>query len=512
MAQIVKELLTKWTYKVDARQIKETGKKIRDLKKNMADVKKASSVFATSEVRKVNRIRDAWRSLTTQARAYRRETAMAAKGRTGGGFVAGAAGGSAFKTFAGARALGLGAGAAAGLAAGPGIAALTGLGGALKAAMGAEVAKVELEGFLKSGKKAEEFMERLAVFGSETPFEIPQLENLSVQLLAGGFAANELLPTLERLGNVTGGNADKLNRMLINLVQIRQNNRAYTQDLKQFAMAGIPIFQALQKTLGATQQEVREMAKNGKIDFKAVNDALKSMTENGGMFEGRMRKISKTLQGRISNLRDAFFRLGRALAGPLLEPLSWLVMHFSAFIEDIATGIKWVSQFGTAWKVVGTILTGIMFLLKPLTFKITALYLIIEDIVAFFAGRKSVLGALVKGMADLSISLFDGFFNVFTKLKKEIGEMVQLIPAPIRNGFSMVSSGAMAMVSAATMDRQGMESYGKDMMNSYNAIFNQENNFTVGEGGASEAVEAVNQMSASGMRSMNRQLKPSNQN
>ena len=380
MAQIVKELVTRWTYKVDSSQVKAAINQVRSLKKSIVDVKAHSSKFASGEINKVNRIRTAWRGLNSSVRNYRGEMAKAS-------------GIGGFKTFAAARALGFGAGPAAGLAAGGGIAALSGVGAALRAGMGEEVAQVEYTGFLKSADKAREMLKDLAAFGSRTPFEIPQLENLGVQLLAGGFAAKEIIPTLGRLGDVTGGSADKLNRMLINLVQIRANNRAYTQDLKQFAMAGIPIFQQLQKQLGLSGEEIRKMAQDGEISFKIINDALIQMTSNGGMFAGRMSSISKTLSGRLSNLNDAFFRLGRALVRNVLPFLSSITFSLSNVVEAFAKAIEYMNQFEEELRWFGRgLVATILAATGPVGIALTAIYLLVDDLIAMFQGRKSVIG------------------------------------------------------------------------------------------------------------------------
>jgi len=418
MAQIIKELVTKWTYKVDSSQVKAAIKQVRSLKKNIVDVKMHSSKFAKGEVNKVNRIRTAWRGLNKSVRNYRGEVAKSNAGMGG------------FKTFAAARALGLGAGPAAGLAAGGGIAALSGVGAALRAGMGEEVAQVEYEGFLKSADKARSMLKDLAEFGSKTPFEIPQLEDLGIQLLAGGFAAKEIIPTLGRLGDVTGGSADKLNRMLINLIQIRANNRAYTQDLKQFAMAGIPIFQQLQKQLKKSGTEIRKMAKDGQISFKIINDALIQMTSNGGMFEGRMVSISKTLRGRLSNLNDAFFRLGRALVRSVLPFLSSVTFSFSNFIEVFAQGVELVNEFGSGLRWLGRgLFLSILTWTGPVGIAITGIYLLIDDLIALFQGRKSVIGTFFSFLRDLVYDFIDGAFIRIQNLIQNLKPLLDSVAA-----------------------------------------------------------------------------------
>ena len=487
MAQVIKELVTRWTYKVDSRQVKAAVKQVQGLKKNIQGVKAYSSKFADSEINKVNRIRKAWTGLNSSIRNYRSEQAKAQTGLGG------------FKTFAAARALGLGAGSAAGLAAGGGIAALTGVGAALRAGMGAEVAQVEYEGFLKSADKAKLMLKELAEFGSKTPFEIPQLENLGIQLLAGGFAAKEIIPTLGRLGDVTGGVADKLNRLLINLIEIRGNNRAYTRDLRQFVTAGVPIYQQLEKQLKKTRTEIAKMAEKGEISFKIVNDALIAMTSNGGDFEGRMDRMSATLRLRMSNLNDSFFKLGRALSKNLLPILSDAVYNFSQLIEVIAKGVELVNEHvPSAWRWIGRgLLLTVLSVTGPIGFAITSLYLLVDDVIAFFQGRKSIIGLFVYGIKSVVGSLFDFTMQKINEILAAIqpildlynlyvGEEVKSIP------YAEALAGDPSLA-ASPRDQSMIDNRG-------NVAVNQENIFNLATGSTEEVFSYMEQSSAGMMK------------
>lgn len=506
MAQIVKELVTKWTYKVDAAQVKAAVKSVKGLKKQMAGVKKDSSQFASSEVQKVNRVKKAWSGLHKKVRDYRSEVGRTAK--RGGGVGGGMGGG--FKTFAAARALGLGAGAAAGVAAGGGIAALTGVAGAFRAGAGAEVAQIEYEGFLKSADKAKKLLGELADFGSRTPFEIPQLEQLGAQLLAGGFAAKELIPTLGRLGDVTGANSERLNRMLINLIQIRLNNRAYTQDLKQFAMANIPIFTELAKNLGKTSDEIREMTKRGEIDFKTVNDALISMTTNGGTFEGRMARVAKTLIGRLSNLKDAFFKLGRELSVNVIPALSGFTHSISVSVEGIAEGVKWVSKFGKTWRVVGVAMAAAFGFIFPTVASIGILLLAVEDLVAFMQGRGSIIGDFFSWLGGGFQWAADVALDFFAYIKSAAKTVTDLIPDWVfRYGGGAVDMATGLVTGNAAMAQEGLSAFSGGP----SVTVNQNNNVGLRGGESAEAAgKMINNMSDGALRSAGRRVQNKREN
>ena len=131
MSRVVKELVTKWTYKVDTTQLKQARAALKGIKSEMTKVRKSSIAFGKGELNRVRRVRDAWSNLNRKVRQYGTEVTTSgrkAQKAQGAGALAGG-----FKGFAALRGLGVGAGAAAGLAAGPGVAAITAAAGSVRA-------------------------------------------------------------------------------------------------------------------------------------------------------------------------------------------------------------------------------------------------------------------------------------------------------------------------------------------------------------------------------------------
>jgi hypothetical protein len=170
------------------------------------------------------------------------------------------------------------------------------------------------------------------------------------------------------------------------------------------------------------------MAKDGEIDFKIINDALIAMTSNGGMFEGRMASISRTLQGRTSNLSDSFFKLGRALVKNLLPILSDVVYNFTQVIEVMATFMEYINEeFPSAWRWALRGLALVFFSMTgPIGAAVAAIYLIVDDLVGAFQGRNSVLGNLFHGMKYLIGSLFDFTMQKINEVLAAIQPVIDL--------------------------------------------------------------------------------------
>ena len=331
-------------------------------------------------------------NLSNQVRRYGDETVRAgrktARAQKGGGL-----GGGGFKEFALARSAGLGAGAAAGLAAGPAAVGIGAIAGSVRAFAQAELAQVNLSRLLGKGTdETKKFIGELGEFAATTPFAIGQMEDLASRVLASNFAMEEVIPTLRQLGDVTGGNTDKMNRLLINFVEIRDNNRAFAKDLRQFTSAGVPIFDALVKTTGKTRAEIGEMTRRGEIDFKKIQKALDFLTKNGGKFENAMDDASKTTIGAFNELRERIVLLGRAFGSEIGGEDGFWQRSFKSMALSVKFLTENIDELIPALKILGAI-AGILFIkFFPLTSLFLIMFIMIEDMVAFLDGRDSLIG------------------------------------------------------------------------------------------------------------------------
>ena len=64
-----------------------------------------------------------------------------------------------------------------------------------------------------SAEKAAEVVDRLKKLGAETPFEMPQLAEVTQLLMNYGFTADEAIDRMQMLGDISQGSADKMQRI-----------------------------------------------------------------------------------------------------------------------------------------------------------------------------------------------------------------------------------------------------------------------------------------------------------
>jgi tape measure domain-containing protein len=159
--------------------------------------------------------------------------------------------------------------------------------------------------------KADKRMQELTIFAAVTPFELPQVVVAEQRLLAYGVAAKDTAKDLSMLGDISMGNAEKLDRISLAYGQVVTNGRLYGTELRQFAENGVPLLAELAKMYGVTEAEMRKMVEDGEIGANAVNAALESMTSAGGKFFGMMQKQSQTMGGMMSTMKDNFHMFAR---------------------------------------------------------------------------------------------------------------------------------------------------------------------------------------------------------
>lgn len=194
--------------------------------------------------------------------------------------------------------------------------AVVGLGVAgVKSAATFEQSRIAFETMLGSAERAQKLMMDISQFAKETPFELQELIRGSKQLIAYGFAQEELLPTMRKLGDLASGLGVPFEQLALAYGQVRVKGHLMGQETLQFTNAGVPIIKTLAKTLGKTTDEIYKMQEAGQIGFGDVEKAMNSLTGTGSQFGGMMEKQSKTFNGVVSNIKDGFGQFLRTMVG-----------------------------------------------------------------------------------------------------------------------------------------------------------------------------------------------------
>lgn len=176
---------------------------------------------------------------------------------------------------------------------------------ATKAFAEIESIKTQLEVVFGSKTQSDVMFGDISKYAVKSPFGIQETSELAVLLKQSGVYASDLMDTLKMLGDTAGGNMEKMERIANNYAQIVSIGKASMLDMRQFAYAGIPIFEAVSEELGVSQSRLRELISDGKVTSDIIEKVFKNLTGVNGIFQDATEKGAKTLKARLQNLSDS---------------------------------------------------------------------------------------------------------------------------------------------------------------------------------------------------------------
>lgn len=215
--------------------------------------------------------------------------------------------------------------------------------------------EISFKTMLGSGEQANELLSQLAQTAASTPFDLQGIASSAKNMLAYGFAADQVNETIVRLGNVAAGLSQPLGDIVYLYGSLRASGRVTNIDIRQFANRGIPIYEELAKVLGKSVSEINSLVSAGKVGFSDIEQAFQNMTNKGGKFYNLMQAQSESLTGQISNLQDnidmMFNELGKASEGVLssgVKAVAYLVENYEKIGKVIAGLIVTYGVYRTA--------------------------------------------------------------------------------------------------------------------------------------------------------------------
>lgn len=214
----------------------------------------------------------------------------------------------------------------------------------------AEQTQASIEVMLGSASKATSMISDLRELAAATPLQINGLTDNTKMLLGFGVAGEDVLPTLRMLGDVSGGDAEKMTRLSLAFGQISAAGRLMGQDLLQLINAGFNPLQEISKNTGRSMSDLKKDMEAGLISFDMVKSAFESATGEGGRFNGMMDKMAETFGGKWGKLQEAIGAIGRTIGEALLPAakivLSALMDVADAVGELVTANLPAIEQYG----------------------------------------------------------------------------------------------------------------------------------------------------------------------
>lgn len=184
---------------------------------------------------------------------------------------------------------------------------------------------------LGSAEAAQQAIAAIQEDAARTPLNVASLTQANQLLISAGENANYSRKVIMALGDAVyaagGGNAE-LSRMAANLQQIANVGKASAIDIKQFAYAGINIYQVLADYTGKSVQEVQSMT----VSYDLLSQALIAASEEGGRYYNAMDTQSQTMNGRVSTLKDNVSQLAGLMTGDLSSGIGVVIGNLNNMV------------------------------------------------------------------------------------------------------------------------------------------------------------------------------------
>lgn len=220
-----------------------------------------------------------------------------------------------------------------------------------------EQTTLAFEVMLRSAERAKTLMTDMRKFAASTPFGLGEVTASTRMLTAYGVAADQLMPTMRMLGDVSAafGKELPLRDLTYLYGTLFAQQRAYAIDVRQFAGRGIPIYEELAKVLGKSNAEVKQLIEDGRVSSREVTQAFVNMTSAGGRFYGMTERQGKTFLGQWEQMQDAFKLAQTKFGQVLIEELGLAeaTRDLDAFakrlehgLDSIRPAVRFVGELG----------------------------------------------------------------------------------------------------------------------------------------------------------------------
>lgn len=295
-----------------------------------------------------------------------------------------------------------------------------------------EQAQVAFTTMLGSGLMAQNMLNELQAFAAKTPFEFPDLIRASQRLMAMGFAAQDVIPTLTAIGDAVaalGGTAETVDRVTTALGQMNAKGKASSEEMMQLTEAGIPAWQMLADKIGVSIPEAMKAVTAGTV---TAGTAIAAITEGiESKFGGMMEKQSTTWNGLISNIKDGFAQMSGTIMQPFFDMAKGALENLSIGIGRVSDSLQ---KGNSLWNALGLLMANLASSLP-----------VLSDVWVTFRDAMENAVAVIRVIAPPITDLISKFFK-WQDVVMAAGAVIVSVLASIVIGFAPVIATAAALI------------------------------------------------------------------
>lgn len=220
-----------------------------------------------------------------------------------------------------------------------------------------ELQRVALGAILQDTERANQVFTEIQQMALVSPFTIMQLEKATKQVAAFGVEADKLKPTVKMLSDMSAGLGVDVQRLILVFGHMKARNYLEGTMVRQFTNAGFNVLGELAKYYTEIENKmvsvanVQERVKKKMVTFEDVEEVLRRVTSQGGMFYDMQAKQADSLWGQMQRIGDAYDLMLNDIGKSSQGIISWLLQLVRETIQNWREVALWVEYAGKAYLV-----------------------------------------------------------------------------------------------------------------------------------------------------------------
>jgi tape measure domain-containing protein len=165
----------------------------------------------------------------------------------------------------------------------------------------------------------------------------PEVFKNAQTMMSFGITADKIMPSLRMLGEVSMGDAEKMQALTLAFSQTQSAGKLMGQDLLQYVNAGFNPLHEISVMTGKSMGDLRKEMEKGGITSGMVAKAFEHATGKGGLFNGMLDQMAQTGSGQVAQLEGQFESLKIAV-GERMKPAT------NALISGLSSAVGWMKE------------------------------------------------------------------------------------------------------------------------------------------------------------------------
>ena len=298
---------------------------------------------------------------------------------------------------------------------------------------------------LGSEEAAATKLSEIRKMAASTPFSLNDLTSGTQTLLQFGIAADDTTGVLQRLGDISLGNAEKLQTLTRAYGKMSSAQKVTLENVNMMIDAGFNPLNQICDATGESMSDLYKRISDGKVSFSELEAAVEAATSQGGQFYNGMLEASQTFNGRLSTLTDNTKALLGALSDSLYSSLSDLLPVANDVVLELTDaftegGVP--AMLDTAAELLDNFADG---LIQKIPDAVSAVSDLLTELLNYLADHQDdIFDTGVQLLENLIIGITDSLPNLITSAANLIARfaaaLISHLPDILKCGAAMLTT------------------------------------------------------------------------